>query len=341
MDSMPSIGQISLAQVIRMRKELKLGIFLIAVMAGIIIFILGQQGMIPGLKNSTIEQSTQVPIAGSSDVAGRISHNLIMSQSITNASMDEIMVYKVLPPVVTNETTLEYASKFNVTGNLRGETTVQSKDLEYYVTITKNSGAITYQNQDRPNAIMDAPAELPSDDEAVTIATNFLKDRDLYPEGSAFSSTYDENAYSTKNTITFGQIDVFFNRTLNGLNVEGTHLEVDVGGNGDVIGYYSNWRNYEPYMEYPIIPQQEAFEQLKTNGVGVGMNDQNSIVSIDHAYLAYNTLPGAYQEDYLKPVWVFKGNVLVNGTPVMPIVQPISAVSVEVESNATQTMTTS
>jgi Zn-dependent metalloprotease len=225
---------------------------------------------------------------------------------------------------------LAFAKKFNVTGMLRGETTVQSEDLVYGVTLTKNSGSAEFMNAKRPNAKQDAPQYLPTDDEAIKIATKFLKDRDLFPEGAAFSKVYRENAYTigdNPDQIVLGQIGVWFNRTLNGLEVKGTQLVVYVGGNGDVIGYYANWRDYQPYKEYPIITPQEAFNQLKVKGVGVGMNNKDATVSIDNAYLAYDTTPGAYKEYYLEPVWVFKGNVSIGGKPVMPVEQYIPALN--------------
>jgi hypothetical protein len=295
-------------------------------MAAMVIFTLSQYGAIPAVKSDTNVQSPQPILTESSNVAGRLSHNLAMSIS-TKTSADKIMVYKTLPPIVTNETTLTLARKFNVTGVLRDGAVVQSKDLRYGVEISKNSGRVIYLDQKRPNAITDTPEKLPSDAEATKIATKFLKDRDLYPEGAVFYGTYHENTFS-KERITYGQIGVWYHRQIDGLNVDGTQLAVYVGGNGDVIGYFANWRNYEPYKEYSVIPQQDAFGQLKTKGVAVGMNNPEAAVSIDNTYLAYHTKAGAYKEYYLEPVWVFKGNVTVDGKSVMPVEQYVPALNV-------------
>ena len=64
-------------------------------------------------------------------------------------------------------------------------------------------------------------------------------------------------------------------------------------------------------------------------GIPVGMNNPDTSASIDEMYLAYETTAGAYKEDYLKPVWVFKGNVMVDGKSAMPIEQYIPALTDE------------
>ena len=53
--------------------------------------------------------------------------------------------------------------------------------------------------------------------------------------------------------------------------------------------YFSNWRQYEPYREIPIKTSDSAFENLMTKGVSVGMNPNESEVSIDNVYLTYET----------------------------------------------------
>ncbi len=312
-----------------MKNEFIIGICLLAIIiGGQIIFTPGQQGVPAGATNGAVDQPTTTLTTESSDIAGRLSHNLVMKE-ISKSTADTVLVYKTVPPVVNSDATLAFAKKFNVTGTLRGETTVQSEDLVYGITLTKKSGSVEYSNSRRPNANQDAPKYLPSDDEAIKIATKFLKDRDLYPEGAVEPVAVRENAYTVGkgDEVYYGRIGVWYPRYLNGLKVEGTQLVVYVGGNGDVIDYFANWRDYEPYKELPIKTQDAAFNQMKAEGVGVGMNEKDSPVSIDNAYLAYQTTPGAYSEEYLRPVWVFKGNVTVDGKSVMPVEKYIPALT--------------
>ncbi|MBP2132472.1 hypothetical protein J2128_000393 [Methanomicrobium sp. W14] len=301
------------------------------VIIGSFVFLYSNGSDINPDENVSPLQNTTIPTSESSNVAGRVSHNLVLT-SPAKESVETVMVYKTVPPVVNKEVTLEYAKKFNVTGKLRDNAVVQSEDLRFGVEISKNSGRVIYIDQDRPNENQDAPQYLPSDEEAIEIATKFLKEKDLYPDGAVNPSVERENAYTVGkgDEVYFSQIGVWYHRYLNGLKVKGTQLVVYVGGGGDVIGYYANWRDYEPYKEYPVVSSGKAFESLKSRGVSVGMNSQDSLVSFDEVYLAYQTTAGAYSEDYLEPVWVFKGNVMnEDNKAVTDVVQYIPALAKE------------
>ena len=318
-----------------MKKEFFFGLFLIVIIiTGTVILLPSKQNTTSVAENGSVGQPSAAITAGSSGIAGRTSHNLVFNSTISNSieskAMEKIVVYKTIPSVVSKERTLALAKKFNVTGNLRGNTVVQSEDLRYGLEISRKSGSIRYQDQDRPNDQLDVPEKLPSDDDAIMIATKFLKERDLFPEDAIKPTVYRENVYGGKDKkVFYGQIGVWYDRKLNGMNVDGTQLVVYVAGSGDVTGYYANWRNYEPYKEFPIITPASALEKLKTNGVPIGSNPMDAEVSMDNVYLAYQTTPGAYSEKYLTPVWVFKGNVTVDGKSVMPVKQYIPALTGE------------
>jgi hypothetical protein len=261
-------------------------------------------------------------------VAGGLSQNITLNTTMPNA-VEKILVYKTNPPIITNETTLELARKFNITGELRGPNSFQSVDNRYYVEILSASGRLGYQDQDRPNDELDAPASLPTDAEAEQIAIKFLKDRDLYPEGAVLvSPPHHQNSYlvgAEKETITHTELCVWFHRMLNGLPVEGTQMYVGIGGNGDVIEYYANWRNYTPLKEYPLISPEEAFIQLKKQGVQISISDLPKQVLIENVYLAYDTSAAARNETYLAPVWAFEGEFYVNGSPRSPVFETVPA----------------
>ena len=317
------------------KKEFIIGICLLAVIAtSILILSLGQFPLALHADNNTLGQTLPATTSGSSEVAGRISHNINLQSKLTMAKgaseTTSILIYKTEPPIVNEKVTLDYAKKFNVTGTLREGQVVQSKDLRYGVQISKTSGRVEYHDFKRPNHLQDSPDKLPTDDEAIKTATKFLKDRNLYPEGATEPVTTRDNAYTIGkgDEIYYGHIGVWYHRYLNGMKIIGTQLEVDVGGNGDVIGYYANWRNYTPYKEYPITTPQESFNTLKARGVPIDMNDPaKASATIDDVYLVYQTTPGAYAESYLQPVWVFKGNVMVDGKSVMPVEQYIPALT--------------
>jgi hypothetical protein len=125
-----------------------------------------------------------------------------------------------------------------------------------------------------------------------------------------------------------GEVTVGFSRKINNLEVKGSGVSVTIGGNGDIIGYYANWRDYEPYKEYPVISSDIAFSKLKNEGIAVGMNQPESI-SIDTVYLAYKTKAAAYDEEYLEPVWVFKGQAMDKDSKVNSVTGYIPALTDE------------
>jgi hypothetical protein len=246
------------------------------------------------------------------EIAGSISHQIEMKSSMPE-NPQKILVYKTNPPIVNKEVALALAKKFNVTGNMVGDQGIQSKDLRYSVWMSKKSGLAEYTDAKRPNNELDAPDKLPSDEEAERIATQFLKERDLFPDRAYLIKTDREyTTFTDKNGNQIrsnGAIVVWFGRMLNNLNVQSTQFYVEIGGNGDVIRYYANWRNYTPYEEYSVITPEIAFSKLKNEGMATGM-DQPGSISIDTVYLAYKTKAAAYDEEYLEPVWVFKGQAM-------------------------------
>jgi len=267
----------------------------------------GQYPLTPVTANITGEPSSQ---SQSSAMLGSVSHAMSLSLPAKSTS-EKIIVYKTVAPDVSRRHLEEYTRIFHVNGTFKEGTagvSIQSEDLAYYVMIEK-SGVVDYGVQNRPNDALDTPDKLPSDEEAVKIATQFLKENNLYPDGIQtgkadrhYVVSTDKNGNEIRHS---GQIDVWFGRTINNLKVWGTQLEVTVGGNGDIIGYYANWRDYAPAGEYPVKSPETAFEDLEQTGIKTDMDDPS--ISITEATLAYRTKAGAYEEEYLEPIWVFSG----------------------------------
>ena len=330
-----------------MRKNMIIGICLTALVIVVAVVVLPNQIPItPAINNTTVVQSetnitekpTPLPGMGSSAALGKLSHNLVLNSALSlddarNRAGETVIVYKTVPPVVTKEVTLALAKKFNVTGKLRGDTTVQSEDLATFVTIDKNTGTVIYQNSnqlDETNSVF-IPEDVPSDEEAIKIANTFLQQLDLLPEDAEPVSVEHRKTYRLINKdnskkVIWEERVVWYGGKLNSLKVHGRSIDVEINADGKIMEYYANWRNYTPSGEYPLKSPKEAFDELKSRGVAVGMNEPD-IVSIDQVELAYNSMPGAYVEKYLGPVYVFKGQVMVNGKPVMSISEYVSALT--------------
>lgn len=179
---------------------------------------------------------------------------------------DKLMVYKIPGLHSSDEAAIELAKKFGIAGPLTHDDCyihIKNSDSSLYLSVPKKPGlGVHFYNETAWNFSepIDAPENLPSYEQAIVIANKFLKERGLYPEGDTMRSI----AYETRNgTGKDGteisrreMISVNYNRTLNGLGVEGNSQGVNVGvigRPGFVASYYSQWwSDYKPYGEFPL-----------------------------------------------------------------------------------------
>ncbi|OPY39272.1 MAG: hypothetical protein A4E35_00041 [Methanoregula sp. PtaU1.Bin051] len=311
--------------VIEMEKKWFVGFFLVILTIALsLVFMLGI-GSNPAA--GSVDSSDFANQNG--DIAGSLSYQIDMNSSMP-ANPETILVYKTNPPIVNKETTLALAKKFNVTGTLRGDCVVQSDDLMYGLEILKISGSTRYTNANRPNELMDSPNKLPSDKEAERIATQFLEGQDLFPKGAYFSGIeryYVKSMDKNGNEIQhYGRIEVKYGRALNNIKVIGSGITVAIGGNGDIIEYSTIWREYTPVKGFPLKSPETAFAELKKVGVKTGI-ETPSRVTINNVYLAYASKAPAFEEDYLEPVWVFKGEKTMKDAQTRPVTEYIPALT--------------
>lgn len=299
-----------------MKKNLLIGLGTgIVVVSIMLIFAMGLNVGIPNT-NATVNNALKQSSERSQVMGGQTSHEISLNTSMQSVP-EKLMVFKTINLDNPREAIREYAKKFGFTGEINeGDTAISigSKDDLAGVTLSKISGSAEYYNEtlatiDRP---LDLPENLPTKEQAIRIATGFLQEKDRYPPGINFSGiNYKMNTGpdSTGKQVSRREvIYVWFDRTLNGLNVEGTIITVAIVGQpGEVSEYYGRWRNYEPYKELPLKTPEQALAELKKVGVSAGIRSPGN-VSIDKVYLAYHTKTGLEHEDYLEPVYMFKGH---------------------------------
>ena len=320
-----------------MKKEHVIGLCLIVLIAGIVGVALWIHQLDTTQTNTNIGSQTGRTQNISGEVAGgQLSYKIIVNVPKQDVP-GKITIYKTQTPVVTKVDAITLAKKFNITniGEINEgdpKISVSSKDMRYSLQLFKTGGMSysDYKRSDTPNGI-DIAENLPSDDKAIEIATTFLKERDLLPDGAIVGGVTHGKAYTTSNGktwVSWEDILVYYTRELNGMKVEGTQFEIEVGGHGDIIRFFSNWKEYEAIGEYPIKSQESSTDTLKQNGITIGTGpDKPDTISIDEIYLAYDTTAVAYKENYLEPVWVFKGEALKNGSAVMPVKEFVPALT--------------
>jgi hypothetical protein len=322
-----------------MKKEYVIGlslIFVIAVICGYVLWFQPSGSSPNGLTNESLQEKNQSTIG---EVAGGSQSCKIEVTANKSNAPEKIEVYKTVQPKVTKTDAIAFAKKFNITeiGEINeGEPkiSVSSKDMRYCLQLFKTGGLSysDYYRSDTPNGI-DIAENLPSDEEAIRIATSFLKERNLLPDGAKVGGVTHEKAYTTSNGMTWvswEDILVYYTIELNGMKVEGTQFEIEIGGHGDVIRFFSNWKEYESVGEYPIKTRDSSIESLKEKGISTAAGPlKPDIVTINEIYLAYETNAVAYKEEYLEPVWVFRGEAVKNGTSLGPVKEFIPALTEE------------
>ena len=328
-------------KVISMKKEIIIGLCLALLVIGITSIIVIFPSIGTDQKTPVAEKNLGQSQSVSGEVLGGQSSSNIILNTVAVQAPDQVMVYKTLPTIVTKADGIAFAKKFNITDYdeiKEGDAVVSvtSKDRRYFTMLYKNGGQ-SYWDSDRsdtPNGL-DLIENLPSDEDAEKIATAFLKERDLLPDGAVFGSSEHNKAYLLNHsggppTVDWEDILLGYNRELNGMKVEGTQFMVEVGAHGDIISFFTNWKYYEPVGNYSIKSGETAFEELKQKRVTTGsITNKPDTISIDTMYLAYHTQAVAYKEYYLEPVWVFKGRALVNGTTVDSVNEYIPALTDE------------
>lgn len=264
----------------------------------------------------TINQSnTEIQPLSINNVKGFRTTSFVLNTTLPKVPK-KLMVYKCVEPNVT----LEYASLLAKQFGMNGQPEkvfdeFVLTDGNYHLEVNTKSGRIAYTDASRwmVGNDVDKPPNLPSDEETIKIARNYLSEKGLMPADAILRDVTHPRVVAMDKVgniigIGFEDVKVTFTRKINGLPVvgAGSKLDVEVGGNGDIINVYKVWRDYRPYKEYPIITPEQALEKLKEIGIFTGIKSVDKVV-INKVYLAYYTKSASEKQTYLQPVYVFEG----------------------------------
>ena len=220
------------------------------------------------------------------------------------------MIYKTVRTDLSRPEAASLAERLGITGDVDGyfgKFGIGDSSNHSYLQVSNSSNHVMYTaNTTRwwRGSDKDKPENLPSDDEAVEIAKEFLNEKGLMPEDAVFRGTEHQ---ALKAAVGFEHLVVSFGRELNGLPIvgDGSKISVEIGGYGDILKLLKVWREYEPYEEFSIIKPEEAIEKLKKGGISSDI--MVDAVTINDIYLGYYAAPGSTKQTYLKPVYVFEG----------------------------------
>jgi hypothetical protein len=222
---------------------------------------------------------------------------------------DKQQVYKMVKPDVTVEYVKALGAKFDLTGEMSEGTEnflLSDNKNKTYLEVYKATGTFRYFKQsyfEIPSAsLIQKPPILPSDVEALKIATDYLVERDLLPRGDV--------AYKVDVGDSFGEIPttllVSFKHSI---EIIGSKHGVRIGDGGEVVDVFINPTNplELPLQEMVEVKSvQQAYEEVKFgNNYSAPSKARN--VKIDNITIAYWLEAPSKEQDYVIPVYVFKG----------------------------------
>ena len=246
----------------------------------------------------------------------------VLNTTFPEAS-DSYLAYKVVNPKVTLDYVEDVGRKFGLAGKAEPCLTDEirlvddTEDVRERIYVYVNSGAIRYQIDGKfyPTHVESQPI-LPSEEEAKRIAVEYLSSRDLLPEDAVIKSMGVNQRYGIGKagvgTIVSYDLTlaVRFSRNFNGIPIYGHDgLSVIIGNNSEVVGFGMNWRDVEPYRNVTIKTPEEAYEELIAGKSRVQPPLETILdqVTINEISIGYWMEPGFKKQEYVLPVYVFKG----------------------------------
>lgn len=241
---------------------------------------------------------------------------------------ENMMVYRTVDPKISREDVMRLMKAFDLEGRVdEREKQFLVKTGDRVLELFKEPGTGYIRFSDNARLTMEEEAEnLPSEEEAVKRAQDFLKKNGLLPDNTAFRgvryyefATYD----SIGKTTSEGKsgLAVGFGFQIEGIKVEGPGAKAGVvfGRDGQIIGASRIWREIRPDKEMKIINPEEAFSIFKQRWPMEGAPEElpraeiRTEVNISEVYVAYYAEPGCIPQSHVEPVYLFKGNYQTSG----------------------------
>jgi hypothetical protein len=206
--------------------------------------------------------------------------------------------------------------------------TDSSMDSPRQLTVWTASGAIEYGYTSLDKLYPAYTPMLPSPDEAKVLAYDFLEELDLLPPDYrnfndiqnqivvAAGGGYDIEEGAVGNIMqkdpSYWLVKFPFNVDGNPVTGPGAKTEVSIGDEGEPVSLIWAWKEVTPAYTEKIKSEQSAFDDIVNNRGTVDMPVSCPNVRIDEVQLSYWIDPLSEKQDYILPVFVFKGDCLDN-----------------------------
>ncbi|AKB27132.1 hypothetical protein MSSIT_0413 [Methanosarcina siciliae T4/M] len=235
---------------------------------------------------------------------------------------DTVKIYTIRNSIVTTESVAEIGSKFgfvNCSPSNADPGTIGMFDGEKHLSVYEKSGAIWYVIPSKMDPVVDMQPNLPDDETAKKIATDFLVSTNCLPQDSKFNEIVaDQQITAEKGTDKVIQsynttLQVRYQREINGIPVvgPGSKLKVFIGDNNGVVGMFKVWRDVMPDINIKIKTPEKAYSDLvEGNDIVLPVRADGDKVIIKNVTLGYWMEPADKEQTNVLPVYIFKGDVI-------------------------------
>ena len=229
-------------------------------------------------------------------------------------------VYEYVDRVPSAEDAARIASELGVNGEASvesGRYWVADGTLKFSMETT--TGRWTFIDEERMWTVPpDDPSELPSEDDAVSVASAELGRLGLLADDVIYSHVTNatvsavgvgEEGAASDPTARVISRQVFFGRLLDGLPVEGpSRIVVGVGSHGDIVGVIMNMKAVSHFKDLPLRSVEEALADVLVGSSQTDIRSEAVRATIDHVHLAlYEDTGDGSEQPFLQPVYVFDG----------------------------------
>lgn len=231
-------------------------------------------------------------------------------QSVNSKYVEDVAtrVFDIANPIV------EYADGLYIVRN----------EYPRHLQVYEASGSVMYTDFSKMHNELYAP-NLPSKEEAATIAESFLTKYELMPEEAylkdiSYTTTAIFHADTQEVETRVNSINVVYGfRTPQGIPIEGpgAKITVSLGEDGEIIGLHWAWRTIRPHGKYPGISEPRAVEVFcEKLDVPVRLEIR----------LAYYSEPAFFEQEFLQPYYIFNYEATVHNKPLASRTQKMPAI---------------
>jgi hypothetical protein len=226
----------------------------------------------------------------------------------------KLPVYKMVYPELNEEYMKNLGAKFGLTGEVMQDSSgfaMQNKETGAYLSIQRPTGTIKYDLVpyfDTPSEVLiKNPPVLPSDTDALKIATDFLAERDLLPRGNVAYKAYVGDRFGNIPTTLL----VSFKKIIETVG-PGASQRVCIGDGGKIVQVFLNPANP---LELPVLETvavksiQQAYEEVKAGKYYFAPSEARK-VDINNTTTAYWLEAIDTNQEYVAPVYIFRGTCL-------------------------------